>query len=47
MIIQSQHTKSANTMWHKKLANVNVRVFQKTDDCEGGLTYVQGNLMSG
>lgn len=44
MIIQSQHTKDANTMWHKKLPNVNVDIFLKTDDCEVGLTYMQGNL---
>jgi len=35
----------ANTTWHKKLANVNVGIFLQTEECEGGLTYVQGNPM--
>ena len=46
MIIWSQHVKDANTKWHKKLANVSVGIFLKTEECEGGLTYLQGNLMS-
>jgi len=35
MIIQSQHIKDDNTKWHKKLTNLNVGIFLKTEECLG------------
>jgi hypothetical protein len=45
MIIQSQYTKDANTKCYKKLANVNVGISLKTEDCEQGAV-IQAQYLS-
>jgi hypothetical protein len=45
MIIQLQNIKYAHNEWHKNLTNVNILIFLKIKDCEGGSSYMQGRLI--
>jgi hypothetical protein len=40
MIILLQNNKYTNNEWHKNLTNVNIGIFLKTEDCEGGSSYM-------
>jgi archaellum component FlaF (FlaF/FlaG flagellin family) len=45
MITSFQNIKQANTEQHKKMANMNIGTVLKTEDCEGGSTYIQVNIV--